>query len=66
MTSPKDKEERDARLRAACVEFRDCVLFGRHQLEEPCLDSDQTNAVLSLFDDVIGGPLFDFAPAPKE
>ncbi len=42
---------------AACRDFRDCVLHGRHQLEAPCLDNDQTNAVLSLFDDTIGALL---------
>lgn len=46
--------EREAeRLKAACEEFRDCVLNGRHQLESPCLDGDQTNAVLGLFDDTV-------------
>lgn len=37
-------------LRAVCVDFRDCVLNGRNQLEAPCLDNDQTNAVLASFD----------------
>ncbi len=40
-------------LLAACEEFRESVLNGRHQLESPCLDPDQTNAVLSLFDDMV-------------
>jgi hypothetical protein len=47
------KAERD-RLKEACAEFRDSILHQRHQLEEPCLDNDQTNAVLGLFDDTIG------------
>lgn len=34
-------------------EFRDCVLNDRHELEQPCLDGDQTNSVLALFDRVI-------------
>jgi hypothetical protein len=38
----------------ACETFRDAVLNQRHQLEEPCLDSSQTNAVLDLYDEVIG------------
>lgn len=42
------------RLVAACEDFRDSVLNQRYQLEEPCLDSDQTNAVLGLYDDTIG------------
>ena len=32
---------------------RDAVLHQRHQLEEPCLDNDQTNAVLGLFDGLV-------------
>lgn len=42
------------------AEFRDCVLNGRNQLEAPCLDNDQTNAVLALFDDCFPSTL------PKE
>lgn len=41
-------------MRGALGEFRDSVLCQRHQLEEPCLDNDQTNAVLGLFDMLIG------------
>ena len=43
-----DRLEQIADLVAACHEFRDAVLYGRHQLEEPCLDGDQTNAVLEV------------------
>jgi hypothetical protein len=32
-------------------ELRDCVLSQRHHLEEPCLDNDQTNAVLHQIDE---------------
>lgn len=42
-----------AEMREALEEFRDAVLNGRHQLEAPCLDNDQTNAVLGLFDDIL-------------
>ena len=38
----------------AAKTFRDAVLNQRHQLETPCLDNDQTNAVLALFDDCFG------------
>lgn len=44
-----------------CAEFRDAVLHGRDQLQEDYFDSDQTNAVLGLFDDIFG-PI----PEPKE
>ncbi len=43
-------------LKIAASEFRECVLGGRHQLEAPCLDNDQTNAVLGLFDDLFAQP----------
>lgn len=41
----------------ACNELRDSVLNWRHQLEEGTIDSDQTNAVLGLFDDTVGQAL---------
>lgn len=47
-----ERQNRD--LVTSCEEFRDSVLNQRHQLEEPCLDNDQINAVLGLFDDTIG------------
>jgi hypothetical protein len=53
------ERERD-RLREACETFRDAVLYGRHQLEEPCLDNDQTIAVLGLFNDT-----FAASPRPR-
>ncbi len=46
----------------ALIEFRDSVLNERHQLEDAGMDSDKTNAVLSLFDDLLG----DFLPLPPQ
>jgi len=45
--------EREKKKDAALEEFRDCVLNNRDELESPCLDNDQTNAVLRLFDRLI-------------
>lgn len=57
-------DDRIAQLEAAnremvdrASEFRDSVLNWRHQLEEGTIDSDQTNAVLGLFDDTMGNAL---------
>lgn len=52
------------RVRATCDQFRDDVLNGRDALEAPCLDNDQTNAVLSQFDYTIGQLLKSLSPAP--
>jgi hypothetical protein len=52
-----ERKEIIAEVVASSNEFRDAVLNQRHQLEEPCLDNDQTNAVLGLFDDTIGNTL---------
>lgn len=41
------------RLDKACADFRDVVLNQRAQLEAPCLDNDQTNAVLAAFDEAL-------------
>ena len=54
------RELADARYRPlveAVERFRDAVLHQRGNLEEPCLDNDQTNAVLAEFDDEIGREL---------
>lgn len=52
--NPAPVAPESARLTEACVDFRDCVLNQRHELEAPCLDNGQTNAVLGLFDDIVG------------
>lgn len=51
----RDAGQRGIATGAAIVETewddaRDTVLNRRHECEEPCLDSDQTNAVLSVLD----------------
>ena len=51
------RDRRIAELLEASDEFRDSVLNQRGPLEEPCLDNDQTNALLSLYDDTIGQAL---------
>lgn len=51
-------------LREALEDFRDTVLNQRGQLEEGttgALDNDQTNAVLTAFDEIVGA-----APQPTE
>lgn len=50
---PADDDFVNDDLLAACEDFRDSVLHGRHHLES-VLDNDQTNAVLGLYDDTIG------------
>ena len=56
----------NAELLEACKNFRDAVLWGRYQLEEPCLDNDQTNAVLDLFDDLVGAVITTQSDLPTE
>lgn len=59
---PPDAEQ----LILAAGEFRDAVLYQRKQLEAPCLDNDQTNAVLNLFDDYFPMLFEPAAPLPGE
>lgn len=47
----------DETMLEACADFRDRVLNQRCQFEEPCLDNDQTNAVLKAFDETIGAAI---------
>ena len=54
--------EREAviwKMREAFDEARDNILYGRRQLEAPCLDSYQTNAVLDCLDECFGPALDD-------
>ncbi len=63
------REHADERYRPlvdAADRFRDIVLHQRGPLEEPCLDSDQTNAVLAAFDDEIGSELAALVPPAGE
>lgn len=49
----KERDELRAeveRLKMAFDEARDTILNQRHECEEPCLDSDQTNSVLAVLD----------------
>lgn len=55
--APRYSNESVERLIAKCDEFRDNVLNQRCHFEAPCLDSDQTNAVLDGFDETIGKSL---------
>ena len=48
------KHDQMQMLAEACKEFRESVLHDRHQLAEEGFSSEQTNAVLDLFDDTIG------------
>jgi hypothetical protein len=57
MNDTTDRAEPMKGLPRACEAFRDSVLHGRGHLEAPCLDNDQTNAVLAAFDEIVGAEL---------